>query len=155
MLRRSFSSHMLRNVKTIAFAPRRQLSVINERCSSTQSSGGINNWRPLNTTRHISMKSAQFAAAPSSKKQSSNVLDIAPELDDFMTVFPEVVQDVTMAVKRYDQTTAADASTWLQKAILYNVPKGKRNRGLLTVSTYKLLQQTNETKDLGKWIKIE
>lgn len=105
------------------------------------------------------LEKRQFSTAPvrcqsaalSSKPEPATRLDAAAELDDFMSVFPDLVRDVTVAVNRYDRTAAADASSWLVKAMLYNVPKGKRNRGLLTVSTYKLLHSLSEASEgVGK-----
>lgn len=70
---------------------------------------------------------------------SVQLLDGRAELDEFMAVFPDVVKSVTASVQRYEQPATTLATTWLEQAMLYNVPKGKRNRGLLVVSTFKLL----------------
>lgn len=100
-------------------------------------------------TTPILSRSAAFSATSSptnaaSKLLSTQLLDPAAELDEFMSVFPEVVQNVTAAVQRYEMPHTTQASTWLAQAMLYNVPKGKRNRGLLTVSTFKLLQSQQQ-----------
>lgn len=62
-----------------------------------------------------------------------NVLEDSRE---FMSIFPDVVRDLTDKVKEYDRI---DASVWLEKALHYNVPRGKKNRGLATVLAYKTL----------------
>lgn len=100
-------------------------------------------------TTPILSRGAAFCATSSptnaaSKLLSTQLLDPAAELDEFMSVFPEVVQNVTTAVQRYEMPHTTQASSWLAQAMLYNVPKGKRNRGLLTVSTFKMLQSQQQ-----------
>lgn len=58
------------------------------------------------------------------------------ESRDFMAVFPDLVRELTEKANEYN---AKDASKWFAKALQYNVPRGKKNRGLLTVLTYKKL----------------
>ncbi|KAH8407461.1 hypothetical protein KR222_001467 [Zaprionus bogoriensis] len=58
------------------------------------------------------------------------------ESRDFMAVFPDVVRDITGVMKGYN---CNDAAKWLTHVLQYNVPGGKKNRGILTVLTYKNL----------------
>lgn len=58
------------------------------------------------------------------------------ESRDFMSVFPDLVRELTGKANEYN---AKAASKWFAKALQYNVPRGKKNRGLLTVLTYKKL----------------
>ncbi|XP_055917258.1 farnesyl pyrophosphate synthase [Eupeodes corollae] len=58
------------------------------------------------------------------------------ESRDFMAVFPDLVRELTEKANEYN---AKQASKWFAKALQYNVPRGKKNRGLLTVLTYKKL----------------
>lgn len=58
------------------------------------------------------------------------------EAQEFMNVFTDLVRDLTDKAKKYD---AKDASKWFAKALQYNVPGGKKNRGLATVLAYKSL----------------
>ncbi|EDV56491.1 farnesyl pyrophosphate synthase [Drosophila erecta] len=58
------------------------------------------------------------------------------ESRDFMAVFPDLVRDVTTVAKAYN---CSDAAKWFAQALQYNVPRGKKNRGILTVLTYKNL----------------
>lgn len=58
------------------------------------------------------------------------------ESREFMSVFPDLVRDITEKAKKYD---SKDASRWLARALQYNVPRGKKNRGLVTVLAYKKL----------------
>ncbi|XP_030388605.1 farnesyl pyrophosphate synthase [Scaptodrosophila lebanonensis] len=58
------------------------------------------------------------------------------ESRDFMAVFPDLVRDLTTVTKSYN---CNDAAKWLAKVLQYNVPRGKKNRGILTVLTYKNL----------------
>ncbi|BFG05224.1 farnesyl pyrophosphate synthase [Drosophila madeirensis] len=58
------------------------------------------------------------------------------ESRDFMAVFPDLVRDITTVTKSYN---CNDAAKWFAKVLQYNVPRGKKNRGILTVLTYKNL----------------
>lgn len=128
--------------------------------ATTVSSGGLlsshvsrltSATKSINSERHFSVSSTQLRPAALSSKPDlvaqPPLIDSARELDDFMTVFPHVVREVAATIDRYDRTKAADASSWLTKAMMYNVPKGKRNRGLLTVSTFKLLQTPGQSSE--------
>lgn len=64
---------------------------------------------------------------------------------EFMAVFPDIVRDLTETGKHND---VPEASKWLAKLLQYNVPNGKKNRGLATVLAYKMLEkQENMTPD--------
>ncbi|XP_016947103.1 farnesyl pyrophosphate synthase [Drosophila biarmipes] len=58
------------------------------------------------------------------------------ESRDFMAVFPDLVRDITTVTKNYN---CNDAAKWFAQVLQYNVPRGKKNRGILTVLTYKNL----------------
>ncbi|EDX06609.1 GD25915 [Drosophila simulans] len=58
------------------------------------------------------------------------------ESRDFMAVFPDLVRDITTVTKAYN---CSDAAKWFAQVLQYNVPRGKKNRGILTVLTYKNL----------------
>ncbi|XP_023178278.1 farnesyl pyrophosphate synthase [Drosophila hydei] len=58
------------------------------------------------------------------------------ESRDFMAVFPDVVRDLTNYTKGFN---CSDAVKWFAQVMQYNVPRGKKNRGILTVLTYKNL----------------
>ncbi|EDV35564.1 uncharacterized protein Dana_GF12410 [Drosophila ananassae] len=58
------------------------------------------------------------------------------ESRDFMAVFPDLVRDITSVTKAYN---CNDAAKWFAQVLQYNVPRGKKNRGILTVLTYKNL----------------
>lgn len=59
---------------------------------------------------------------------------------EFMAVFPDVMRDLTEKARKYN---TADAALWFAKALQYNVPSGKKNRGLVTVLAYKTLRAAN------------
>ncbi|XP_037827515.1 farnesyl pyrophosphate synthase [Lucilia sericata] len=66
------------------------------------------------------------------------------ESRNFMAVFPDIVRDLTEAANSYN---SSDASNWFARALQYNVPKGKKNRGILTVLTYKNLVNAKDITD--------
>ncbi|CAH2042353.1 unnamed protein product, partial [Iphiclides podalirius] len=57
---------------------------------------------------------------------------------EFMACFPDIVRDLTKTGKHID---VPEASKWLAKLLQYNVPNGKKNRGLATVLAYKILEK--------------
>lgn len=62
------------------------------------------------------------------------------ESRQFMAVFPDLVRDLTDKTRRYN---TAEVALGFAKALQYNVPRGKKNRGLVTVLAYKTLRQAN------------
>ncbi|KAJ6641196.1 Farnesyl pyrophosphate synthase [Pseudolycoriella hygida] len=85
--------------------------------------------RSLSTVNHSVPLAANFTAVSKSESR------------EFMSVFPDLVRDLTDKTKKYDR---ADASKWFAKALQYNVPRGKKNRGLVTVMAYKILVDQNQ-----------
>ncbi|KAL5290163.1 FDPS family protein [Megaselia abdita] len=88
-------------------------------------------FRTLTTLNH----SVPLAARAAVSKDESR---------EFMAVFPDIVRDITDKTKEYN---GKDISNWFAKALQYNVPRGKKNRGLATIITYKKLVATNELTD--------
>lgn len=54
----------------------------------------------------------------------------------FMTIFPDLVRELTFEGEHKDMPII---NKHLSKCIQYNVPTGKKNRGLMVASTYKVL----------------
>jgi farnesyl diphosphate synthase len=80
--------------------------------------------RTLSTLNH----SVPIAANYTAVSKSENL--------EFMSVFPDLVRELTEKAKKYD---SKDAAKWFAKSLQYNVPRGKRNRGLATVLAFKTL----------------
>ncbi|XP_054277553.1 farnesyl pyrophosphate synthase-like [Macrosteles quadrilineatus] len=55
---------------------------------------------------------------------------------DFMAVFPDIVRDLT---ETHRQTEIPDVTKWYAKVLQYNVPGGKKNRGLALVLAHRML----------------
>ncbi|XP_034103960.1 LOW QUALITY PROTEIN: farnesyl pyrophosphate synthase [Drosophila sulfurigaster albostrigata] len=125
------------NASNIAI--RRMISTSDE-VKSVDTIGGlpteiVNEQKLKKTTRALSTlqnHSVPIAARVTVSKDESR---------DFMAVFPDVVRDLTNATKAYN---CNDAAKWFAKALQYNVPRGKKNRGILTVLTYKNLVQPQD-----------
>jgi farnesyl diphosphate synthase len=60
------------------------------------------------------------------------------ESREFMAVFPDIVRDLTDAGR---QTDIPEVTKRYAKVLHYNVPNGKKNRGLATVVSYKMLEK--------------
>jgi len=56
------------------------------------------------------------------------------EIRDFMTLFPDLLKEL---VEQPEMRDMAETNRWLEKMMQYNVPHGKRNRGLATALAYK------------------
>lgn len=63
------------------------------------------------------------------------------ESREFMAVFPDLVRDLTEKTRHYN---TAEVALRFAKALQYNVPRGKKNRGLVTVLAYKTLYRAND-----------
>lgn len=57
---------------------------------------------------------------------------------EFMACFPDIVRELTETGKHID---VPQASKWLAKLLQYNVPNGKKNRGLATILAYKMIEK--------------
>jgi len=82
--------------------------------------------RPMTT--HVNYTIPEAATSSAASKD---------ELRNFMSVWPDIVRDLTEFAKKRD--TGDVAMKWFSKALQYNVPKGKKNRGLATVVAYRML----------------
>lgn len=58
-----------------------------------------------------------------------------------MGVWPDMVRDLADYSKKYEVNMAPK---WFAKSLQYNVPNGKKNRGLALVLAYKMLAQNSE-----------
>lgn len=63
------------------------------------------------------------------------------ESREFMTVFPDLVRDLTEYAKKYGGSTA---EKWFSRALQYNVPQGKKNRGLAAVLSFRMLAKSED-----------
>lgn len=63
------------------------------------------------------------------------------ESREFMAVFPDLVRDLTEYAKKYDGKAA---SKWFARVLQYNVPQGKKNRGLAAVLAYRMLAKSED-----------
>ncbi|CAO1301806.1 unnamed protein product [Diamesa hyperborea] len=61
-----------------------------------------------------------------------------------MNVWPEVVSDLKVYTEKFESQAA---SKWFVKCLQYNVPNGKKNRGLATVLAYKMLASKEDLTD--------
>ncbi|XP_049848396.1 farnesyl pyrophosphate synthase-like [Schistocerca gregaria] len=73
------------------------------------------------------------------------------ESREFMALFPDVVRDLTDAGRHLD---VPEVTKWFAKVLQYNVPGGKKNRGLALVYSYRMLtpesQRTEENIRLAQ-----
>lgn len=58
-----------------------------------------------------------------------------------MAVFPDIVRDLTDAGRHID---IPEVTKRYVKVLQYNVPNGKKNRGLAVVASYKLLEDPDK-----------
>lgn len=72
---------------------------------------------------------------------ATNTVLSKDESRDFMAIFPDLVRDLTDAGRHMD---IPDVTKWYAKVLQYNVPSGKKNRGLALVVSYKMLAPPSE-----------
>lgn len=63
------------------------------------------------------------------------------ESRDFMAVFPDLVRDLTDAGRHTD---IPEVTKTFVKILQYNVPNGKKSRGLAVVAAYKMLEEAEK-----------
>lgn len=63
------------------------------------------------------------------------------ESRDFMAVFPDIVRDLTDAGRHTD---IPEVTKTFVKILQFNVPNGKKNRGLAVVAAYKMLEDAEK-----------
>ncbi|XP_055610732.1 farnesyl pyrophosphate synthase [Uranotaenia lowii] len=63
------------------------------------------------------------------------------ESREFMTVFPDLVRDLTEYARKYGNSVA---EKWFARALQYNVPQGKKNRGLAAVLAFRMLAKSED-----------
>ncbi|ONH66464.1 Farnesyl pyrophosphate synthase [Cyberlindnera fabianii] len=68
--------------------------------------------------------------------------------EKFLSVFPELVEELSEVLKGYGMTEEAIA--WFENNLNYNTPGGKLNRGISVVDTYVLLKGLKSIEDLSK-----
>ncbi|KAM0728777.1 Farnesyl pyrophosphate synthase [Formica fusca] len=60
------------------------------------------------------------------------------ETRELMAIWPDIVRDIT------DSIEIPEVSKWMAKVLQYNVPGGKKNRGLALIYAYKLLATNDQ-----------
>lgn len=71
----------------------------------------------------------------------ANWVSSKDESREMMGIWPDIVRDLTEAGRHLD---IPDATKWMAKVLQYNVPGGKKNRGLAVVYSYKKLVQPDQ-----------
>ncbi|XP_050425247.1 farnesyl pyrophosphate synthase isoform X2 [Adelges cooleyi] len=89
-------------------------------------------------------KGCQFGSLVRPPKVPPAIVGTAVSKDDsreFMAVFPDVVRDLTDTGRHLD---IPDVTKWLAKVLQYNVPGGKKNRGMALILSYRMLSDQAE-----------
>ncbi|KAL4225699.1 hypothetical protein ACF0H5_016388 [Mactra antiquata] len=68
------------------------------------------------------------------------------ELDEFDEIFPELVSYLISSGLKDSETT--DACKWFKEVLEYNVPHGKKNRGMFVTMAYKFLVSDPKYEDI-------
>nr|BBH72801.1 farnesyl diphosphate synthase-3 [Nasutitermes takasagoensis] len=93
-------------------------------------------YRPRSHARSLSTLSTPTISLP-----VSGTVSTKDENQDFMSVFPDIVRDLTETGRHLD---IPDATKWFEKLLQYNVSGGKKNRGLTVVYAYRMLAAKEE-----------
>ncbi|XP_043280201.1 farnesyl pyrophosphate synthase isoform X2 [Venturia canescens] len=74
-------------------------------------------------------------------KAQTNWTTTRDESREMMALWPDVVRDLTEAGRHLE---VPEATRWIAKVLQYNVPNGKKNRGLAVVAAYRMLAQPED-----------
>lgn len=72
--------------------------------------------------------------------------DKVAKRDKFLSVFPELVEELLQVLKDYGMSQ--EAIQWYKENLDYNTPGGKLNRGISVVDTYVILKGLNSVEEL-------
>uniref|UniRef100_A0A8D8RE77 Farnesyl pyrophosphate synthase n=1 Tax=Cacopsylla melanoneura TaxID=428564 RepID=A0A8D8RE77_9HEMI len=109
-----------------------------------------------NPLTHSSKLKCCLSTSSTLSQQRSKILSHEPPLAatgtvmskdesrDFMALFPDIVRELTDRGRHSD---IPDVNKWFAKVLQYNVPSGKKNRGLALVVAYKMLAQSPPDQD--------
>ncbi|XP_072748540.1 uncharacterized protein Ndufv3 [Anoplolepis gracilipes] len=90
------------------------------------------NKRPFHRTMDSKVRMAHYA--------TKSILSNKDETREMMAVWPDIVRDITDS----KISEIPDISKWMAKVLQYNVPGGKKNRGLALVYAYKLIAPSDQ-----------
>lgn len=106
------------------------------------------------------MRGTQCQFSTNNRQRQKNIDQVAPsnvlifskkDTMDFMTVFPDLVRELTYEGRHKDSLPMLNKH--LARVLQYNVPHGKKNRGLTVPATFRLLtpedQHTKENMHLA------
>uniref|UniRef100_A0A336K2X4 Farnesyl pyrophosphate synthase n=1 Tax=Culicoides sonorensis TaxID=179676 RepID=A0A336K2X4_CULSO len=68
------------------------------------------------------------------------------DLIAFDQVWPDIVRELDVVIKKLDVDQLAQ--NWMTQALQYNVPRGKKNRGLATLVAYKMLSTDHSDEQI-------
>ncbi|KAG5675932.1 hypothetical protein PVAND_005789 [Polypedilum vanderplanki] len=126
---------MLRSVFKILTPNIRALAINESRKLMHTSAKVLSNNRTLSTHNHThALSEAAINKAAVSKNDIRN----------FMSVWPDIVRDLNDYAKKYDKIYGPK---WLSKLLQYNVPNGKKYRGLILVEAFKILAKDGQMTD--------
>ncbi|KAI1280531.1 Farnesyl pyrophosphate synthase [Halotydeus destructor] len=92
--------------------------------------------RTLSTSNNVKYASESVKVVSNAKVHVKSQQDMEQELAAFNSTFHRIRRDLIASEKNEE---ISEALKWFDKVIMYNVPHGKRNRGLALVSAYSQL----------------
>lgn len=92
--------------------------------------------RSLTTQNHVLNHVVPLASTSSAASKD--------DVRELMGIWPDIVRDLTEYAKKYESKTAPK---WFAKSLQYNVPNGKKNRGLALVLAFKMLAKSDEINE--------
>ncbi|XP_032684375.1 farnesyl pyrophosphate synthase [Odontomachus brunneus] len=122
-----------RRYATVAAADRAHIAGmgVQRACSTYKKLRNATYWRTLDCNIRMTHSMTQPTSWVTSKDESR----------ELMAVWPDIVRDVTEASQYLD---IPNISKWIAKVLQYNVPGGKKTRGLAVVYAYKMLAPSDQ-----------
>ncbi|CAH0551070.1 unnamed protein product [Brassicogethes aeneus] len=99
-------------------------------------SSGTNKWMIIN--KHNNIRALSTIHTKTQPKVAAMTVVSKEESREFMALFPDIVRDLTDAGRHTD---IPEVTKRFAKLLQYNVPNGKKNRGLSVVASYKTLEK--------------
>ncbi|KAF2896874.1 hypothetical protein ILUMI_09302 [Ignelater luminosus] len=115
-------------------------SVPNSECMSsrqqTASPEKIASTKWMKLRKHSNIRALSTVNANAAAPQTLSLVS-KDESREFMSIFPDIVRDLTDAGRHTD---IPEVTKRFAKVLQYNVPNGKKNRGLAVVAAYKMIE---------------
>ncbi|XP_025834964.1 farnesyl pyrophosphate synthase [Agrilus planipennis] len=144
---REITKQIERHINKTSSAPNSDIYTLQQNDRTSNRKSNTNSMWLLHQRKHNNDRALSTVHAKISPKLTNGKVSFVSkeESRDFMAVFPDLVRDLTEAGRHTD---IPEVTKRFAKVLQYNVPYGKKTRGLFAVKAYKMLEnQQNLTPE--------